>query len=274
MKNNGKKIVLATGASSGIGESTVKRLLQDGHIVYGAARRVENMADLKKMGAHILAMDVTDDPSMVEAVNNIIKEQGKIDVLVNNAGYGSYGAIEDVDMEEAKRQFEVNVFGLARLTQLVLPHMRKNGYGKIVNISSMGGKLVTPLGGWYHGTKFAVEALSDALRFETKQFGIDVVVIEPGSIKSEWTQIAIDAMLKMSGKTAYGELAKKTAKMFEKNSQKGSSPELIADTISKALQAKRPKTRYVAGAFAKPFLFMRKILSDRMFDKLLYSQMK
>ena len=176
------------------------------------------MHELKQIGAHILPMDVTDDSSMADGVNSIVEEQGKIDILINNAGYGSYGAIEDVDMKEVKRQFEVNVFGLGSLTQLVLPHMRKKRRGKTINISSVGGKLITPLGGWYHGTKFAIEALSDALRLETKQFGIDVVVIEPGSIESEWTQIAIDSMLNKSGETAYGEFARKSD-MFQVNSQ-------------------------------------------------------
>ena len=268
-----KKVALVTGASSGIGESTVGRLIQDGFIVYGAARRVSRMTQLERIGARILAMDVTDDASMVAGIDHIIAREGRIDVLINNAGYGSYGAIEDVNLTEARRQFEVNVFGLARMTQLVLPHMRQNESGKVINISSMGGKLVTPLGGWYHSTKFAVEALSDALRFETQPFGIDVIVIEPGSIASEWTQIAIDSMLEKSGDTAYSGFAHKTARFFQQASKKSSPPELIANLISKAISAKRPKTRYVAGKFAKPFLFMRRILSDRMFDNLLSMQM-
>ena len=269
-----KKVVLLTGASAGIGESSAKKLLSEGYVVYGAARRVEKMASLKEMGVHTLAMDVTDEISMADGVTKIVAEQGRIDVLVNNAGYGSYGAIEDVPLEEARRQFEVNIFGLARLTQLVLPHMREHKFGRIINISSMGGKVYTPLGGWYHATKHALEGFSDCLRLETQQFGIDVVIIQPGSIKSEWNQIAIDSMKKASGESAYREFTQKVVNMFERETGKGSSPELIADLISKAISAKKPKTRYVAGYMAKPSLFMRAILSDRMFDKALLSQMK
>jgi short-subunit dehydrogenase len=276
MKEINETVVLLTGASSGIGKATARQLLQKGYIVYGTARRVEKMADLKQMGAHVLAMDVTDDASMVEGVNQIAKENGGVDILINNAGYGSYGAIEDVDMVEAKRQFEVNVFGLARLTQLVLPHMRQNKFGKIVNITSMGGKIYTPLGGWYHATKFAVEGLSDCLRFETKQFGIDVIVVEPGGIKTEWGDIATDAVLKTSGSTAYSELAHQATNLMKSSYEnpKISEPKVIADTILKAITSRQPKTRYVAGYMAKTYLLFRKILPDRMFDKLLSSALK
>jgi short-subunit dehydrogenase len=276
MKNANETVVLMTGASSGIGKATAKRLLQESYIVYGTARRVEKMADLKEMGAHILAMDVTDDAAIVDGVNHIAEENDGVDVLINNAGYGSYGAIEDVDMAEARRQFEVNVFGLAGLTQLVLPYMRQNKYGKIVNITSMGGKIYTPFGGWYHATKFAVEALSDCLRFETKQFGIDVIVIEPGGIKTEWSDIAIDSLLKTSGNTAYSNLAHKAANLMKSSYEnpKISEPKVIADTILKAITSKNPKARYAEGYMAKTYLFFRRILSDRMFDRLLYSLLK
>ena len=164
------KTALVTGASSGIGESTVELLLSAGATVYAAARRVEKMSDLEKAGAHLIKMDVTDEASMVAGINSILEKEGSIDILVNNAGYGSYGAIEDVPIDEARRQFEVNIFGLARLTQLVLPGMRQNRYGKIVNISSMGGKIYTSFGGWYHATKHALEGFSDCLRLETEPF--------------------------------------------------------------------------------------------------------
>jgi NAD(P)-dependent dehydrogenase (short-subunit alcohol dehydrogenase family) len=276
MKNTNDTVVLLTGASSGIGKATAKQLLEAGYVVYATARRVEKMADLKALGAHVLAMDVTDDASMVEGVGRIAQEHGGVDILINNAGYGSYGAIEDVDMAEARRQFEVNVFGLARLTQLVLPYMRENRFGKIINITSMGGKIYTPLGGWYHATKFAVEGLSDCLRFETKPFGIDVVVIEPGGIKTEWGAIAGEHLLKTSGKTAYADLAEKTARMFEGTYEnpKVSEPETIADTILKAITARKPRTRYVAGYMARTYLFFRRILPDRMFDRMLSSALK
>jgi short-subunit dehydrogenase len=276
MENKKNNVALVTGASSGIGKSTVLQLLKDGYIVYGAARRMEKMSDLKTAGAHILSMDVTDDASMVSGIQRIITEQGRIDVLVNNAGYGSYGAVEDVPIEEAKRQFEVNIFGLARLTQLVLPHMRSTHFGKIINISSIGGKIYTPLGAWYHGTKHALEGFSDCLRLETKSFGIDVIIIEPGAIQTEWGDIALDNMRKTSGNGAYKNVVAGTIKMFQNSYKKGSSstPDVIASAISKALKAKRPKTRYAAGANAKPIIFLRWLLSDRIFDKTMLMMMK
>lgn len=274
MKNEtNNKVALITGASSGMGKDFSLRLLDEGYIVYGVARRIERMSDIEGAGGHTIKLDITDDSSIVATVDQIIKEQGRIDVLINNAGYGSYGAIEDVPIEEARRQFEVNIFGLARLTQLVLPHMRKNNFGKIINISSIGGKIYSPLGGWYHATKHALEGLSDCLRFETKQFGIDVIIIEPGGIESEWGGIALNAAMERSGSTAYSETAKGFKKIME-TFKKQASPKVITDLVMKALRAKKPKTRYSAGTAAKPMLFMRKILSDRMFDNLFYLLMK
>ena len=274
MKNeDNNKVALITGASSGMGKDFSLRLLDEGYMVYGAARRIEKMSDIVGAGGHTIKLDITDDSSIIAAVDQIIKEQGRIDVLINNAGYGYYGAIEDVQLEEARRHFEVNLFGLARLTQLVLPHMRKNNFGKIINISSIGGKLHTPLGSWYHATKYALEGLSDCLRFETKQFGIDVIVIEPGGIESEWGGIAQNAVIERSGSTAYSETAKGFKKIMD-SVKKQKSPKVISELVIKALKAKKPKTRYSAGTAAKPMLFMRKILSDRMFDKLLYLMMK
>src|SRR5512138_2425880 len=162
-----KRVVFITGASSGIGKETAQLLNAKGYVVYAAARRVEKMTDLEKLGVHLVEMDVTDDTSMVSGVNSILAQEGSIDILVNNAGYGSYGAIEDVPIDEARRQFEVNVFGLPRPTQLVLPAMRAARSGTIVNISSMGGRIWTPIGGWYHASKHALEMVSNALRVET-----------------------------------------------------------------------------------------------------------
>jgi len=269
-----KKVVLITGASSGIGKRTALLLVQQGLIVYGAARRLDKMQDLKEAGVRLLQMDVTDDSSMIKGVQEIIDAEKHIDVLVNNAGYGSYGALEDVPITEAKHQFDVNIFGLARLTQLVLPQMRSQKSGRIINISSIGGKIGEPHGSWYHATKFAVEGLSDSLRTELKQFGIDVVIIEPGAIKTEWNVIAREHLIKVSGNTVYKDLVSKHAKMLKSADKIGSEPVVIAKVIAKAISSKKPKTRYAAGGGAKLVLFARRILSDRAFDKLMLNVMR
>ncbi|RKN05994.1 oxidoreductase [Streptomyces radicis] len=265
------KIALVTGASSGIGEATALKLSDLGYTVYGAARRAERLEPLAARGIRPLAMDVTDDDSMRAGVEHITAEAGGVDVLVNNAGYGSYGAIEDVPLDEARRQFEVNVFGAMRLAQLVLPHMRARRDGTIVNITSMGGKVHTPLGGWYHGTKFALEALSDCLRMETKPFGVDVVVIEPGGIRTEWGAIAADHLRKTSGASPYAEQADAVANSLgsESTAKRSSAPQVIADTIAKAVTARRPKTRYATGFGARPLITLRRFVSDRTFDAVI-----
>lgn len=268
-----KKVILITGASSGMGKVFAQDLAKEGHIVYGAARRTDLLDDLKQKGVHTLTLDVTNDESMKSCVQTILEKEGRIDVLVNNAGYGSYGTIEEVSMEEAKRQLDVNVFGLARMTQLVLPGMRKQKSGKIINISSIGGKIATPFGAWYHASKFAVEGMSDSLRLEVAPFGIDVVVIEPGGIKSEWATIAYDNLIKTTENTAYKDMADKFKKAFETTVSKNAEPEVISRLVSKAISAKRPKTRYVGGYMAKPALFFRKWFGDRTMDKVLLSQL-
>ena len=228
------RTALVTGASSGIGQDTARRLQALGYAVYGAARRTDRLQALTADGIRPLAMDVTDDASMSAGVDRILEETGRIDVLVNNAGYGSYGAIEDVPIDEARRQFEVNVFGLARLTQLVSPHMRTQGSGTIINISSIGGRMTTPLGGWYHATKYAVEALSDALRMELRPFGIDVVVIEPGCIRTAWWAIAADHLKATASGSAYTDQIRAVAGTMrsESNQRRYSPPEVIARAIA------------------------------------------
>ena len=265
------RTALVTGASSGIGEDTARKLQALGYVVYGAARRTDRLQALTTDGIRPLAMDVTDDSSMTAGVNRILEETGRIDVLVNNAGYGSYGAIEDVPIDEARRQFEVNVFGLGRLTQLVTPHMRTQGSGTIINISSMGGKLTTPLGGWYHATKYAVEALSDALRMELRPFGIDVVVVEPGGIRTEWASIAADHLEATAEGSAYADQIRAVAGAMrsESNRRRYSPPEVIARTVGKIITAHHPRTRYAVGFMAKPLIAARRILPDRAFDQLI-----
>ncbi len=261
-------VAVVTGASSGIGEATARRLAREGFIVYAAARRVERMTSLAGDDIRTVAADVTDDASLTSLVERVMADESRIDVLVNNAGYGSYGALEDVSMDEARRQVDVNLLGLARLTQLVLPHMRAQRGGTIVNMSSMGGKLYEPLGTWYHATKFAVEGLSDSLRLEVAPFGIRVVVIEPGAIKTEWGGIAAESVLEFSGDTAYAGQARERARIL-RSDRVGSPPEVVADAVARAVTAKRPRTRYVVGAGARPLLMARRILPDKAYDRLL-----
>jgi NAD(P)-dependent dehydrogenase (short-subunit alcohol dehydrogenase family) len=263
-----KPVALVTGASSGMGKDFVLRLIEEGYVVYGAARRVERMCDIAAAGAAVLQMDVADNTAMVAAVDRIIREHGRIDVLINNAGYGQYGALEDVPVSEGRRQMEVNLIGVARLTQLCLPHMRSRKSGRIFNISSIGGKLALPLGGWYHASKFALEGYSDALRNEVRPFGIDVIVVEPGGIDSEWAGIAANEAARYSGESAYAGLTEKFRKL-QSGQHKLPPPRVISDLIVRALNAKHPKTRYHAGLLAGPMLFMRRHLSDRLFDRLI-----
>ena len=276
MTNTTAKVALVTGASSGMGKVIAKRLIQDGLTVIVAARSVDKMADLETLGAHRLRLDIANDDSVQSVVDEIIETYNGVDILVNNAGFGCYGAVEDTDLDDARYQFEVNLFGLARLTQLLLPKMREKGTGTIINITSMGGKIYTPLGAWYHASKHALEGWSDCLRLELAQFGIDVVIIEPGLIQTEFGDVLMDPMLKRSGEGAYGALAKTMAQATKASYEggDGSPPTVIADVVSSAIKANKPQTRYAAGKFAKLLLFMRKWLSDRMFDRVIMSMVK
>jgi len=264
------RVALVTGGSSGIGEETALGLKRAGFEVYAVARRVDRMASLSELGVHTFAMDVTDDASMVAGIDRIVDEQGGIDALVNNAGYGSYGAVEDVPIDEARRQFEVNVFGLARLVQLVTPHMRAQRSGRIINISSIGGKFYEPFGAWYHATKFAVEGFSDSLRMELRPFGIQVVLIEPGPIRTEWNEIARDSLLERSGDGPYASYARQAHDVMERFDEpsRASTPEEVADKIVKAALAKRPAARYPVGRGARMITTSRDLLPDRVFDEV------
>ncbi|WP_213979195.1 oxidoreductase [Sphingomonas sp. dw_22] len=267
-----QKTALVTGASAGIGEATARRLLKDGYRVFAAARRLDRMAGLAAEGAELIDLDLTQDASIVAAIATIREKAGRLDVLVNNAGYGSYGALEDVPMAEARRQVEVNLFGLARLCQLSTPLMRAQGSGTILNVTSIGGKFGEPFGAWYHATKFAVEGLSDCLRLELRPFGIRVVVIEPGAIRTEWGGIAVQSLIERSGKSAYAPYALKHAAMLGSadNVSFVSPPEVVADTIARAVAARRPRIRYATGGGAKVFLFLARWLPDRMLDSLMW----
>lgn len=269
------KVILITGASSGMGKETAIKLINEGHTVYAVARRIDEMEDLKMLGGHPLKMDVTKDEEIQQVINTILQNEGKIDVLWNNAGYGLYGSVEDVPLEDARKQFEVNVFGLAAITQKVVPHMRKEKHGTIINTSSMGGKMYTPMGAWYHATKHAVEGFSDCLRLELKQFNINVVVLEPGIIETEFGDVMLTNISKFSGTTAYSNITNKlvaaTKKMYENGT--GSKPSIIANTVLKIIDAKKPKTRYRVGKWAKPMVWLRVYLGDRIFDRIVMSQL-
>ena len=269
--NKVRKVVLVTGASSGIGFDAAQALAARGHKVYAAARRVEKMEPLKAKGIEVLRMDVTDEASMAEGVESILKNEGRIDVLVNNAGYGFFGAIETVPMEEARRQLEVNVFGLARLCQLVLPTMRKQGGGRIVNTSSIAGRSVFYFGGWYHVSKYSVEALSDAMRMELKPFGIDVVMIEPGAIKTDWGIIAAHHLAESTKDTAYEPTAASWAKTMDwaYRSNLISSPRVITRAILRAVDSRRPRARYRKGRLSGTVIFLHWLLPARWWDALM-----
>jgi NAD(P)-dependent dehydrogenase (short-subunit alcohol dehydrogenase family) len=260
--------VLVTGCSSGIGRATAERLARAGWPVYASARRLESIEGLA--GCRALQLDVTDDASMRAAVDAIAGEHGAVGVLVNNAGYSQSGAVESVALEDARRQFETNVFGLARLTQLVLPGMRAQGWGRIVNVSSMGGRLTFPGGGWYHASKHAVEALSDALRFEVEGFGIDVVVIQPGLIRTGFADAAVGSIA-VAPDDPYARfnqaVGATTAGAYDGLARVlGGGPDAVAKTIERALAARRPRARYRVTASARLILAVRRLLPDRAWD--------
>ncbi|MFS8182822.1 oxidoreductase [Pseudovibrio denitrificans] len=270
------KVALVTGASSGMGKEIARNLMKDGLVVYSAARSVEKMEDLAASGAHVLQMDVTKEEDLIAVVEKIKQVHGTVDVLVNNAGFGCYGSVEETSMEDVRYQFDVNFFGVARLTQLVLPLMRAQKSGKIINITSTGGKMYTPLGAWYHASKHAVEGWSDSLRLEAALHGIDVVVVEPGIILTEFGNVMLKPMMERSGSGPYGKLAHniENASRAAYEKKTGSPASLIADVVSQAVRAARPKTRYAAGRYAKLMIFVRTYLGDRLFDRMVMSTLK
>ncbi|MDP9342719.1 MAG: SDR family NAD(P)-dependent oxidoreductase [Actinomycetota bacterium] len=272
------RAVLITGCSSGIGRATAERFAQRGWTVYASARNLDSIRDLEASGCRILALDVTSEPSMREAVQAVEGAEDAVGVLVNNAGFGLHGAAEEADLDDVRRQFETNFFGLARLTQLVLPGMRRQGWGKLVNVSSMGGRVTFPGGAFYHASKHAVEAFSDVLRFEVRPFGVDVIVIEPGLVQSRFADTALgtigeatpesddagpyDAFNAGLAATIHGAY---TGPM----SRFAVSAERVARTIERSASAKRSGTRYVVPGPIRGFLVLRKVLPDRMYDAML-----
>jgi len=277
------KVVLITGCSSGIGRATARRLAAGGWTVYATARRLDSIADLEAAGCRTLALDVDDEDSMVAAVRTIEERHGAVGVLINNAGYSQSGAIETVPLEAVRRQFETNVFGLARLTQLVLPKMRDQRWGKIVNLGSMGGRLVFPGGGWYHATKHALEAISDALRFEVRGFGIDVILLEPGLITTEFGNAAVASMQSVDGAetTAADDpyarfnatVGSATQGAYEGPLRLlGAGPDRVAKVIEKSIRKRRAPTRVTITPSAKLSIPSRRLMPDRVWDAMMRAQ--
>jgi NAD(P)-dependent dehydrogenase (short-subunit alcohol dehydrogenase family) len=273
------KAVLITGCSSGIGRAAAELLARSGWKVYATARRVESLSGLDRVGCRLLPLDVTDEASMKSAVEAVERAEGSVGVLVNNAGFSQSGAVEAVPMGKVRRQFETNVFGLARMCQLVLPGMRRMGRGKIVNLSSMGGKLTFPGGGYYHASKHAVEAISDALRFEVAGFGVDVVVIEPGLIRTGFADTAVGSIRNEADRTdgpyaGFDEaVARNTRETYERGvlSRLGGGPGDVARVIKRAVEAERPRARYTVTPSASLLMTLRRMLPDRAWDAFLRS---
>jgi NAD(P)-dependent dehydrogenase (short-subunit alcohol dehydrogenase family) len=270
------KAVLITGCSTGIGRATAERLARAGHVVYATARREESIADLRQVGARTLALDVTDEASMSAAVERVVDEHGAVGVLVNNAGYSQSGALETLPMSELRRQFETNVFGLVRMCQLVLPGMRDQRRGRIVNISSMGANFTFPGAGAYHGTKYAVDAISDALRFEVRDFGIDVVIVQPGLIRTEFATTAAAELSTGDGPYAHfnASVAHATEEVYANGplAKLGGGPDTVAKAVEKAITAKRPKVRMRVTPSAYLLIRLNRMMTARMWDRFLATQ--
>ncbi|ADQ14632.1 oxidoreductase [Halanaerobium hydrogeniformans] len=265
-----KKVVLITGASSGIGKVTAEKLLKAGYTVYGAARSIDKLKYLEEYNqGYYKYLDLRDTKSIKNCISEILNSESRIDILINNAGYGAFGALEDLDISEAKNEFEVNLFAAAEMIKQLLPNMRKNKNGKIINISSVAGKIWFPFAGWYNASKFALEGLSDVLRNELKGFGIDVIIIQPAAVKSNWVNKATNSLLENSAEGVYADNAKKTAAAFKNIYAKNGlavDAEIIANVILKAVKAKKPKARYSTPFYAKLLILFRTILPDSVFD--------
>ena len=264
------KVVLVTGASSGMGREAAIVLARRGHRVYAGARRMDRMADLAEHGVTAVELDVTRGDDNERVANRVIESEGRIDVLINNAGFGLYGPVEDVPLDDARYQFEVNLFGLAHLTQLVLPHMREQGSGRIVNVSSVGGRVYSPLGAWYHATKHALEGWSDCLRIEAAPFNIEVVVVQPGAIKTEFGDVT-EVQLRRHAEGAYRAQIEPWLKMRDdpRIMDRATDAKVLAEVFAEAATTGKPRRRYVKGMLARPALFVRKWLGDGVYEFIL-----
>jgi short-subunit dehydrogenase len=269
--------ILVTGCSSGIGAATAALLLKAGHPVYATARRPKTLDALAAAGARTLALDVTSEESMSAAVKEVEDRHGQVAALVNNAGYGEYGTIEETDLDRVRAMFETNVFGLARLTQLVLPGMRAAGAGRIVNIGSMGGRFTFPVGGYYHATKYAVEAISDALRNEVRRFGVDVVLVEPGLIRTDFEEgihgSDASSLAKRQDSPYAAMLASNAANSAGAYSSRlAAEPEAVARVVLRAVESRRPRSRYVVTPAARALIALRAVGGDRLWDAVVRRQ--
>jgi short-subunit dehydrogenase len=269
-----KCVVLITGASSGFGKEVAKDLIKDGYIVYATARRVELMQDLKEMGGKVLKLDVTNTENVDMVVSTIIEEQGQIDVLFNNAGFGVYGSIENVPLEEIEYQFNVNVFGVARMLQAVLPHMREKKSGKIINTASLVSHLSTPIIGWYAATKHALKGMSDALRLELSPIGIDVVLIDPGAVNTGFEEVAMSNLDKINHAPEYGQAVESVKKYVRTMYKKAPGPQSTVRDVDKAVKAKKPSIRYKTTFDSKLFYAVKKIAPDCLVDAIISNQLK
>ncbi|MBJ7518424.1 MAG: SDR family NAD(P)-dependent oxidoreductase [Solirubrobacteraceae bacterium] len=280
MSTSASKAILITGCSTGIGRATAQRLARSGRTVYATARSTDAIADLERDGCRILPLDVCDEASMVAAVRTIEEAEGAVGALVNNAGYSQSGAVEDVSIDLVRQQFETNVFGLVRLTQLVLPGMRAQRDGRVINISSMGANFTFPGGGYYHATKYALEAISDALRFEVSGFGVKVVVIQPGLIKTNFGERAVSqlAEAKTEGDGPYDGFSEKVAQatrdVYEEGAMAklGAGPDAVAKVIEKAIDAEKPKARYRVTPSAHAMIALRAVTPDKGWDAIMRGQ--
>jgi len=270
---NSKKVILITGTASGMGKAFAEKFTAEGHIVYGGDIQYEkNRKQLTAIGAHPLDMDVTKEEEVQAGVDKIIAEQGRIDVLLNNAGYGLFAPVEEVTIEDAKKQFDVNMFGYARTVRAVLPHMRKQNQGRIINLTSMGGKIYMPLGAWYHATKHAIEGWSDCLRLEVRKFNIDVVILEPGIINTNFYNVSDAITQKYIEGSAYGHMLDVFANSDPDADAEANmtEPEVIAEVASEIVKAKKPNTRYVKGAMAGMLIGYRNTFGDKAYDDFMY----
>ncbi|MBL8165483.1 MAG: SDR family NAD(P)-dependent oxidoreductase [Anaerolineae bacterium] len=270
-----EQVVLVTGASSGIGAAIAQDLAtQGGFYVFAAARRMDRLEQLRTKHIEPLYLDLTDHDSIQAAVTHIMASKKRVDVLVNNAGYGLYGAVEGVIIEEARHQFEVNVFGLGRMTQAILPIMRQQRSGRIINVSSVAGKVSTPMAGWYSASKHAVEALSDALRGEVQRFGIKVSVIEPGAIRTEFEEVALGELSKTDEANVYRDMAAAFAKLVGNNYRRAPQADVVARAVRHAVTARHPRLRYALPMDSRTFIFLRGLLGDRLLDRMILSQLR